>query len=192
MTDCPIEMLNGAIIHMRNKYGDDSNFCPEPGSLQYERLLNLTQRVQIVLMSERIASESDITDAILKSHENGTRDGYAQAIKDLKNGKSKKKSPVKVSPTKKPTKSPIKEKSTKKSPIKAKPKKNIDNKTCQCRIWNRGLGGQCTRFALDNTEMCKAHTKKPAGLGFIYEPRPDITAEGWIDGPGKNIKKRWK
>jgi hypothetical protein len=117
------------------------------------------------------------------------------------------KKPVKEKSTKKPvkeksTKKPEKKKSTKKVPehlqggitqfVNGKLHTTTTNKICQCRIWKGGLGGQCTRFAVDNTEMCKAHTKKPAGLGFIYEPRPNFTSAGWVGGSGENISKKWK
>ena len=73
--------------------------------------------------------------------------------------------------TKKDTKTDTKKDSPSRSEKANQP---INPDKCQCRIWNGGYGKQCSGKKHENTEICNAHTAKPAGLGLITEPRPSI------------------
>lgn len=47
-----------------------------------------------------------------------------------------------------------------------------EEERCMGRIWNRGLGGQCTRRRCDNTEHCRLH-QKTLKYGRVDEPLPE-------------------
>jgi len=74
-----------------------------------------------------------------------------------------------------PAKAPAKKKPPKAK--KASPPRDpseISTSKCQCRVWNNGLGTQCTGRPVDGTNKCKRHTAKDPGLGLITEPRPAV------------------
>jgi hypothetical protein len=61
-----------------------------------------------------------------------------------------------------------------------------DEKRCKCRIWNVGMGGQCTNNPKKDGEVCGTHSKSMRQdgdqlvppLGWIYEPRPNFIKGG--------------
>ena len=73
-----------------------------------------------------------------------------------------------------PTKAPAKKKSPKAKKLSPpRDPSEISTSKCQCRVWNNGLGTQCTVRPVDDTIKCKRHTTKDPGLGLITEPRPE-------------------
>ena len=60
---------------------------------------------------------------------------------------------------------------------------NVDK--CQCRIWRKGCGGQCSLSKYENSEFCKKHYENPdkRWCGMITEERPV---------EDKGVKLHWK
>ena len=64
----------------------------------------------------------------------------------------------------------------KENTIYEKSNKLYDTLKCDIRVWNQGLGAQCTCQKLENENMCQMHLIKtknePWWLGLITEEKP--------------------
>ena len=63
---------------------------------------------------------------------------------------------------------------------------------CQCRVWNRGFGKQCSFKPTQGSIYCSRHTIHHSGLGDITHLRPTMTTEymGIWSGTSELIKWR--
>ena len=64
----------------------------------------------------------------------------------------------------------------KENTIYEKSNKQYDTLKCDIRVWNQGLGAQCSCQKLENENMCQMHLTKtknePWWLGLITEEKP--------------------
>ena len=68
--------------------------------------------------------------------------------------------------------------------------KPINPDKCQCRVWNHGYGGQCSRNKFDG-DFCKKHSIETNRLcGIITEPRPDKRPDNGIAHGWRDIKDK--
>ena len=49
-----------------------------------------------------------------------------------------------------------------------------DDQRCMARIWNRGKGGQCTRFRKEGAEFCCQHLEKRKHGKISEEPPKEV------------------
>ena len=71
-----------------------------------------------------------------------------------------------------------------------KANKPIDPDKCQCRVWNYGWGGQCSKDKSDG-DFCILHLTEVKRLcGIITEPRPDNRPDNGIAHGWKDIKDK--
>ena len=74
---------------------------------------------------------------------------------------------------------------------KTKPRKTaVVDERCKARIWNRGLGGQCSRKHLANENLCTQHLKEMNQHQKLrhgwYEEQPPMTV---FNGKNKTLYK---
>lgn len=74
---------------------------------------------------------------------------------------------------------------------KTKPRKTaIVDERCKARIWNRGLGGQCSRKHLSNESLCSQHLKEfnqhQRLRHGLYQEQPPMTV---FNGKNKTLYK---
>lgn len=74
---------------------------------------------------------------------------------------------------------------------KTKPRKTaVVTERCMARIWNRGLGGQCSRKHLANEKLCTQHLKELNEHTKLrhgwYEEQPPMTV---FNGKNKTLYK---
>ena len=81
-----------------------------------------------------------------------------------------------------PTKAPAKKKSPKaKKPSPPRDPSEISTSKCQCRVWNKGDGGQCRGNPEKDSIMCKRHAAEALHLYEESTPedaREDLDSEG--------------
>jgi hypothetical protein len=99
-----------------------------------------------------------------------------QFIKIMSLEKRKVETPVEKlveNPVEKSLEKPVNKKESLCKPINNK--LNINSQKCICRVWNTGLGTQCTRDKKQGN-FCKAHSKKyeegKLDFGIVTEPKP--------------------
>lgn len=64
---------------------------------------------------------------------------------------------------------------------------------CQCRVWNGGLGKQCSYKPTQGSIYCSRHTMHHSGLGDITQPRPTKALYGKaIKAFGFGTTLKWK
>ena len=64
---------------------------------------------------------------------------------------------------------------------------------CQCRVWNRGFGKQCSLKPTQGSIYCSRHTMHHSGLGDITHLRPTKALQGKaIEAFGFGTTLKWK
>lgn len=119
----------------------------------------------------------------------------ASPIKQTKQDSTEKKDDTKLSPQKVNIEQPQQKESIKyESNITSIPEKSYNSNKCYCRIWNTGLGTQCTRDKKIG-DFCNNHSKKyeqgKLEFGIVTEDIPTVYTEN-TKGKKKGTKIKWK